>query len=320
MPAGLRHLSVKQRVFLSLVARYQKQGASELLNYLPSADSQLLKENLDLYLAAGPDRWRADSPMLRAGEEEAEEAKACVLYSADPGWVSEALKAEGAAVVGSLLPKFPKNIVGAILKDLPKETRRTLQDIKFRKISPAIRHLLRVQVERRFPRLDLSSLKSDEALKKIVELSGGNLLILLNELGLSEMTRAFSHVQRSTLRVILNRLSTKDAKELQARLKDSSQYTKAVQKEAQMHILGLDLDKMDSEQLVLEIGMGVFSRAFGPEDREVAEYFIYRLPPKSGQLLRRYLEDSTAEDHPEKIRNTRGRILDAYISLKKEFS
>jgi hypothetical protein len=320
MPAGLRHLNQKHRVFLSLVAQYQKEGAAELLNYLPSAESQILRENLEAYLAAGPDRWRSDLPKPREGEEEGDEANCCLLYSADPAWISEILKGESAAVVGSLLPKFPKSIVGAILKDLPKETRRDLQNIKFRKITPVIRNLLRAQVERRFPRLDLSPLNSDEALKKIKELTGNNLLVLLGELGLSEMTRAFSQVQRSTLRVILNRLGTKDAKELQARLKDGAQYTKAVQKEAQMHILGLDLDKMKSEQLVLEIGMGVFSRAFGPEDREAAEYFIFRLPPKPGYLLRRYLEDTAAAAGPEKIRNTRGRLLDAYISLKKEFS
>jgi hypothetical protein len=209
---------------------------------------------------------------------------------------------------------------GFILKDLPKETRRDLKDINFKKISPAIRHLLRAQVERRFPRVDLAPLNSDEALKKLKDLSGNNLLLLMKELGLSEMTRAFAQVQRSTLRVILNRLGAQDAKELQTRLKEGAQYTKAVQKEAQMHILGLDLDKMKPEQLVLEIGFGVFSRAFGPEDREAADYFIYRLPPEQGQLLRRYLEETPLGSDPEKIRNTRGRILDAFISLKKDFS
>lgn len=313
---GLHSLSQKNRAFLSLVAQYAPQKADALLNLLPATQTQVLKENLGEYLAAGPELWRADVKYIR---DEGDETRPCLLYSADPGWISGALKGEGAAVVGGLLPKFPKNLVGAILKDLPKETRRDLKDIKFRKISPVIRNLLRAQVESRFPKVDLAPLDSDEALKKIKELSGNNLLILMSELGLSEMTRAFAQVQRSTLRVILNRLGTKDAKELQSRLKDGAQYTKAVQKEAQMHILGLDLDKMEPEQLVLEIGFGVFSRAFGPEDREAAEYFIYRLPPKQGHLLKRYLEEDSLGSGPEKIRNTRGRILDAYISLKKEF-
>jgi hypothetical protein len=317
MSEGLHRLSQKQRVFLSLVAQYHQDGAVDLLDYLPPGESQSLQENLAAYLAGGAERWRADLKGLR---EEGEESRPSLLYCADPAWISEALKGEGAAVVGSLLPKFPKNIVGAILKDLPKETRRELQTVKFRKISPRVRNLLRSMVERRFPRLDLTPFHSDDVLKKIVELSGNNLLLLVGELGLSEMTRAFAQVQRSTLRVILNRLGTKDAKELQARLKDGAQYTKAAQKEAQMHILGLDLDKMQPEQLLLEIGFGVFSCAFGPEDREAAEYFIYRLPPKPGHLLKRYLEEGAAPPSPDKIRNTRGRILDTYISLKKEFS
>jgi hypothetical protein len=317
MAAEFYHLALKEKVFLGLVAQYQRAGAEALLEYLPPDESQVLKENLEAYLAAEPERWNVD---LKSAREEGGESQECLLYSADPGWISDSLKGEGAAIIGTLLPKFPKNMVGAILKDLPKETRRNLQQVKLRKISPAIRELIRLQVERRFPRLDLTPLNSDDVLKKIKELTGNNLMILIHELGLSEMTRAFAQVQRSTLRVILNRLGTQDAKDLQTRLKDGAQYTKAVQKEAQMHILALDLDKMNSEQLVLEIGMGVFSGAFGPDEREVAEYFVYRLPPQAGQLLKRHLGDSVLPSGPEKIRHTRGRILDAFISLKREFS
>ena len=317
MVAGFYHLPQKDRVFLSLVAQHQPEAAQDLLTYLPSDEAQRIRENLEEYLAAEPERWRRDLQGARDGGGEGSE---CLLYVSDPGWISEALTGESAAMIGTLLPKFPKSIVGAILKDLPKETRRELQEVKFRKIAPTIRDLLRLQVERRFPRVDLTPLNSDDVLKRVKELSGPNLMILINELGLSEMTRAFAQVQRSTLRVILNRLGTHDAKELQNRLKDGAQYTKAVQKDAQMHILGLDLDKMNSEQLLLEIGFGVFSGAFGPEDREAAEYFVYRLPPKIGHMLKRYLAERETAVLPEKIRNTRGRILDAFISLKKEFA
>lgn len=300
-------LNSKQRQFLKLLATYQPETAGELLPFLPATDSQVLQEHLgDLAAEAGVAKGGGD--------------KTCMLYQAHPDWIGEALKEEGPAVVGCLLPKFPKSSVGSILKDLPKETRRDLKKVKLKKISPSIRALVQAQVERRFPSLDLSGFRSDEVLQKVSELSGARLLRLMEELGISEMVRAFSQVQRSTLRMILNRLGTKDAKELKSRLEDNESFPKTEQKEAQMYILGLDLDRINPEQLILEIGFGVFARAFGPGDSESSTYFTYRLPPPQGQHLRRYLEESTPAEGASGIRAARARLFDAYTRLKKEFS
>jgi len=318
MSAISAQLSQKERVFLSLVAQYQPEGGEDLFKFLPPEESRGLKANLAAFLSQSPQQREAEFAAAR--EHAQDDQLVSMLYLADPGWISESLKGETAAAVGILLPKVPKSRVGSVLKDLPKETRRDLKKLKLKKISPAIRHLIRIRAERPFPRINLALLKEDDVVKKIKDLDGPQLLKTFHELGISEMAMAFSQVQRSALRAIINRLRTVDAKELKQRIKESGEFTRNQQKEAQLHILSLDFDKMNPEQVVQEIGFGVFSKAFGPEDAEIIEYFIHRLPPRSGYVLKRYLDDSMGQSTPEQVKKTRERVLDAFTRLKKTFS
>jgi hypothetical protein len=76
MSEGLHPLSPKHRAFLSLVALYQRDRASAFFNFLPAAESQILKTP-DTH--GWSDRWQAD--LKTSGEED--ETRICLVYSAD---------------------------------------------------------------------------------------------------------------------------------------------------------------------------------------------------------------------------------------------
>lgn len=240
-----------------------------------------------------------------------------LLYHADSSWVSQSFPGETAAVWAVILQDLPKSRIGGVLKDLPKETRRDLKRVKVNQLPAAVIQLILRRAEARFPRVRRSDLEQDVVIKKLAPLGHRDLEKLLRELGISEMALAFSQINRSATRAILNRLNNADSKELRARIKKVSGKKLPEQREAQLHILELDLEKLSPEEMVQEIGFGVLSRAFGKSDRTIGEYFVHRFPPKQGYVLRRYLDENAQQNTDARITRTRERILDALTRIQR---
>lgn len=231
-----------------------------------------------------------------------------LLHSAASEWLTELFQGEPAAVWAILMRDLPKARVGGILKDLPKGVRRDLKSLDLKKIPQAIGGLIQRRAESRFPSFDRSDLEAVPILKELAELDLRTMMKLLRELGLSEMALAFSKVSRSATRAILHRLNKTDAKELKNRMARMKDPPAAAQREAQLHILEMDLDKLSPEAVVHEIGFGVFAKAFGKEDSELSAFFVYRLPPKQGYVLKRYLDENIPKNTPERVKATRQRL------------
>ncbi|MDX1386994.1 MAG: hypothetical protein R3257_05345, partial [bacterium] len=187
--------------------------------------------------------------------------------------------------------------------------------VKVQQLPAMVIQMILRRAEARFPKVRRSELEKDEVIKKLAPLGLRDLQKLLRELGISEMALAFSQINRSATRAILNRLNNADSKELRARIKKAAGKKLPEQREAQLHILELDLEKLSPEEMVQEIGFGVFSRAFGKSDHALGEYFVHRFPPKQGYVLRRYLDENTPQNTGAKITRTRERILDALTRI-----
>src|SRR5690606_5507079 len=141
-------------------------------------------------------------------------------------------------------------------------------------------------------------------------------LKLMRELGIHELALAFSKVNRSATRAILNRLNTRDAKELRVRIKKMGQKEQPGQRDAQLHILEMDLEKLSPEEMVQEIGFCVFSRAFDKTEAACGQFFVYRLPPKQGYLLKRYLDENIPKNTPERTERIRQRLTQALSRIE----
>jgi hypothetical protein len=156
---------------------------------------------------------------------------------------------------------------------------------------------------------------SDDPFDQLRELNAKQLVQLAREVGIQEMSIAFSKVDRTATRAILHRLSLEDAKELRKRIKKDLEFSLELQREAQLNILALDIEKSKTDELAAEIGFSVLSRAFCKGELSSAQAFIYRLPTKQGYIFKRYLDLNLGNTTPDKAQQVRSRILDAFMSL-----
>lgn len=308
MTSALQKLSKKDRAFLLTSQRILGNSAPDLMRFLPESRVTALKA-----------AWEglSDQDVQESWKNLAQPEEESLLYHADSSWVSQSFPGETAAVWAVILQDLPKARIGGVLKDLPKETRRDLKRVKVTQLPAAVIQLILRRAEGRFPRIIRSDLEKDVVIKKLAPLGLRDLEKLLRELGISEMALAFSQINRSATRAILNRLNNADSKELRARIKKASGKKLPEQREAQLHILELDLEKLSPEEMVQEIGFGVFSRAFGKSDRALGEYFVHRFPPKQGYVLRRYLDENAPQNTDARITRTRERILDALTRIQR---
>lgn len=316
MALQTHNLNDKDRAFLLATIRYARDKAPEYLEYLPSSRKDLLSEALGEWLQGSPTdseaalqaQWKG----LRKGDRES------LLYHADPAWISETFRGESPAILAILLKDLGKAKIGGVLKDLSKEARKSLKEVQVKKIPKPIQQLIKKQGEACFPQVCLRALGEDEVLKKMSEVGLTELNRILRELGIGEMALALSRVSRSAVRAILNRLKTQDAKELRKRIKNGIQASSKEQREAQLHILSLDFEKLDPEEIIHEIGFGVLSRAFDKADSDLSTYFVYKFTPRQGYLLKRLIAQNSEDNSPEKVRRFRERILDAITRVQSE--
>lgn len=311
----LQDLNEQDRAFVIMSVSLAGKKALDYLKYIPPSRADGLRRPLEKLVQKGKEEKdkiiKAELSSLQGGKRES------LFYHADSDWIREFVAGESPAIIAQVLKRLPRSKVGGILRHLSKETRKSLKKIDPTKVSKEIQKLIQDKFESKFPYLSQGALEGDEVLKKLSEVKLKDFENLLHELGISEMAVAFSKINRSAVRAILNRLRTEDAKELRKRIKQGNPLTLAEQREAQLHILSLDLEKLDPNEIIQEIGLGVLSKAFGKGDKEMATYFVYKLPPRLGYLFKRYVDQNLRDNPEEKVLSRREQILDAYTRLKE---
>ncbi len=298
----------RDRALVGALLRWVPKEAQEVLSFSLSTRVTNLRETLRHF---SQEKDSFSFPPQHHGVES-------LLYHADPAWITDAFRNEGPGVLAVLLADLPKAKIGGFLKDLPKNTRRALKEIQVGSIDPRLRLWIRQRAEHRFPQISLDFLQETALWAQVRDLSSDQKKRLFRELGFQEMTLALSRFSRTSIRLILNRLHPQDAKELRRRIKESVGLSPLEQREAQMHLLSSDLEKMSAEDILSEIGLGVFTRALTGGPAQWGTYFVYHLPPRYGYLLRRLLGSNAPDAQDEKRQRTMKRIETALAVLEED--
>lgn len=309
----LANLSEKNRSLLLMAVLKDGDRAGQLLGLLPESRGRELQAPLEELLKI-PKSQRKEE-LSRALERLLPERRESFLQHADAGWIVESFRDESPLVLFLLLRELPKNTVGRFLSELSKETRKALKSVKPKDLPPDLMAWLRRRIRRSFPAMPEPAQRNEDPFGQLRDLHAKQLIQLAREVGLQEMAIAFSKVDRTATRAILHRLSLEDAKELRKRIKQNVVYSLELQREAQLNILDMDIEKSKTGELASEIGFSVLSRAFCKSDLSLAQAFIYRLPTKQGYVFKRYLDLNVGNTTPEKAQKVRLRILDAFMNL-----
>ncbi len=215
-----------------------------------------------------------------------------ILAQINPGWFLEVLKQESPLLISLILKNLPSDSAKFILEKLSPEIREKLPGTEKQiSVSSEWMDIVKSCFESRFPLRFVPSLEEQTDLPHFYFLKTEQWLVFLRELGVNQLAKAFQGVDRSAFKALMHRLSLRDAKELQAQAKQLSEVSSRELKEAQMLLLALPVDTLNPEELFLEVGIAFFTKGLVAQDEKFVQALQYKLPPKTGYLLKRYVEN-----------------------------
>ena len=225
------------------------------------------------------------------------------LQEIHPGWIFEKLSDESPRLQG-LLPRF-----------IPSLAKKPSSG----SVRPEMIEILRQLIEKKLMS-DLSFLPPSHSgesfsFQHIVWMRSEDLRILLRDLGLEEIRKAFSQVDALTFRAFLSRFSPKEAAEIRERIERGGSVSAEVRKESQMSLVTLPLEHLTAEQLLREIGYFCFAGALAVEETSWGEMVCQKLAPEEGHRLKKMIHNLQGDLNAVRIRARKDEILERIFRL-----
>ena len=286
------HLTDKQRAFLlvSLIADPTETPA--LVSYFSPPESQTLSGAAKIFLERTKDAKRE----ILVGELRrlASESRRSPLAEIHPDWLLEELKKESPRIIATVLRHLSGDTVRYILDRLPAQVLNQMPPLsQIFGIDQELVSVLKKKFEAQFscpPPLHKSP-AGGIPFESLHLLPAAKLRVLFAEVGFREMAMAFGSLNQKTVDVILKRLSSRHAEILKGKIAEGVGGAEGERlKQAQSHLLDLDLASASSEHLILEAGLYVFSKATLPEHLEGSRLIQQKCPVALGSLLKKYIE------------------------------
>ncbi len=230
----------------------------------------------------------------------AQATKASPFQDIHPEWILEALEGESARVMKLVNDKWSG-----------KES----------KLSPDIAALVWKLVESKLDLPQKTAVQGAFGFPNISWLQEDELKILFQEIGLSEIIKAFQGVPGKIIKPFLARFSLKEATDLRKRIEDAhshfSEKAQADRAEAQKTILSISMEDKTRDEVLYDIGVIVFMRATCAADATWMPLIYQKFPPALGYPLKRAYLDEQAEDESS-VRKSRDRILKIVVELAEK--
>ncbi len=242
------------------------------------------------------------------------QSRPSVLQEIHPGWILEKLEGESPRILGLMGQFLPGEKLKDLLTLVPPEKKKFLSKIND-PVSPEILEIVTRFVEKKFasPPPVPGAVFS---FSHIAWMKDNDLRTLFWDLGLNEIRKAFTGVEPQVLRIFLTRFPIALAREIRDRIDSSRKVTTEEKREAQKHLVSLQLDQPLTEEIFHEIGYSVFAQAVSPADLSWTEFVYEKLPPSEGHRLKRILEERVREGTI--LQEKREEILDRITLLAQK--
>ncbi len=316
---NVSHLSPELKALVYVAALGEEENAFELFRFLPTRFEKNLVESTQSVLSLPKEERKRK--IIKELKQLAQSQKIHPLGEIHPGWFLEVLKEESPKTIGLILRYLPGDKVTYILENLSQDIKQKLPKLnESKKIQEGLLELIRERFESQFLTYNLPKKSSDIGIQDLYFIKVELLLAFFRDLGIEQLARAFKGLDKVALKALLNRLTIKDAKELQSRIKSLEKVSKRELSEAQVLIIDLPIDRIDPEALFLEVGMAFFARAISQAELDFAKSLQFKLPPKYGYLLKRYVEESLETYKPRLMEGAKRQILARFHEFPSHLS
>ncbi len=308
MVNSFANLEDAQKALVYVATLGEEENAFELFRFLPSHFEKNLVESTRTLLSLPKEERKRK--IIKDLKQFMHSQKVHLLNEIHPGWFLEMLKDESPKTVGLILRYLPGDKVTFILENIGEDLKNKLPKLNESKNVPDdLLSMIRDRFESHFATFKLPKKNSEISIQDLYFIKTDVLLAFFRDLGVEQLARAFKGLDKVALKAMLNRLTIKDAKQLQASIKSLEKVSKKELSEAQILIIDLPIDRIDPEALFLEVGMAFFARAISPEQSNFVRALQFKLPPKYGYLLKRYVEESIQNFKPRLMEGAKKRIL-----------
>ena len=305
-------LTDRQKAFLLVSFLTEKDGAKDLIATLSASEQGAMGRALEELKTAGSQGTVLTDELKRL----ALDSKKSPLADIHPDWLLQALQKESPRTIATILRHLPGQHVSHILAGLPESLLKGMPSFSETfSLDPEVALILRRRFEQQFRERASESTSRLAGLKNFPCLK---LEMLFRELGFTEAAMAFATLNEKTIGLILRRVPPRDAALLKGRLsKNQEDIQDDRTKQAQTHILSLDLEKSASN-LILELGFFVASKAALPVNRGVFMVLARKFSLRDGNLLLKYVERNLPLNSEKTTQRYEAEILSAMASLEGE--
>lgn len=301
----------EEKALVALSYLFEKEKSRELFSYLDEEAQNNTNRYLDEILSMSEGQRKEwtykvfkslNTPSLRHN----------FLSQVHPDWLYEELKNESPALIASLLRYLPGDKVQMILDKLDSQTLSALPSLQETfSLDEALVQTIQDEFQVLFQKssdTEVHHLKEKDYLK-VLKLSSQEIESFMKNLGLNELAMAFIDLNEKLRNLIVQRLGSREAILLKERFKSQDKAPEIRQKQAQGHLLDLDIKNMDASSFLRELGLFVYSKAIQKEDlnyfEAVEKTFAFSLSSSlrekieknidlnTGRLVKKYQDEIT---------------------------
>ncbi len=316
--APVSSLNNRQRAFLLIAILADRSNAQNLIPFLNSDDQVVVGPALSRLLIKNKEEKK--QIVLDELKRLLMEAHRSFLSEIHPDWIVKSLEGESGRVIATILRYLPSELAYAVLENLPEEKLKTLPPINQTfEIDPELAGVLKKKFEEKFiPPGILSASSKRLTFDTIPLLSPLKLQLLFKEVGMREVAMALSTLNESTVDEILQRMSAREARVLKQRLLTKEKILSERLKQAQGHLVSLDLQKKDPENLLMEAGFFVYSKAVTPNQSTGVRIIQQKFSMGLASLLDHYIAKNLPLNSPQSARRYQKEILEAVSSVEAD--
>jgi hypothetical protein len=312
-----QNMNNRLRIVAAMAVLNDGGKASDILAFTSAGEQDALKTAMDSNLAIDA----ADREFKLKGAISAMVAsdRWSGLAEIHPAWLLEELKHESPRIIGIILRYLPSRHVRWLLENLPPAVRFAIPNIiEAFSVPQPVLDVIRTRFESRFATIRVSRSPESFGFEQLYYLRGDELEALFRDLGLQELAMALHGLSGKSLTYLYNRLSLKDAKKLQNRIKSMEHVSDALKRQSRFTVLEVEGENLGPDNLLMEIGLAAFARAVSKDHEELSRLIEIKLDPRISYVLKRYIDERADKNTRAAAEERRTIILSRVASLARE--
>lgn len=307
--------SNRQRIVAALAVLNEGGEAAGLMKFASEGDGKECSSIMDAYLGQ-PDR---ELSMRQIIKHLISSEQFSSLAEVHPAWILERLRDEPPRVVGIILRFLPSKHVRYLLKNLPPMLCEQIPNmVESFSVPPEILGVIRKRFEKHFMAMRISRSVEKLGFENLYYLKEAELDEMFRDIGLTEMAIALCAMPSKVLHIVYNRLDVKDAKRLQARIRELGGVSPELFGQARSTLLQIEGEGAGPKRMLRMIGLSVFAEAVDARHGDLVRMVQQKMDPRDGYLLKRLVDERRVRKSPVPMEDRQFMILNSVSLLARE--